>query len=604
VAIVNKTGCCDCGQLVDACSCGAAKGTTECRFKSGAAEICGIPEFADPPEHWFRRRQTTGTMTLSRYLDSVCSGEISVSAGLECRSKESTGTLIGFSEFGFDGLAPSDPPRKYRRKVVAGRIYSCQYGGSLFSCHGNNVLSQRAEYELSGAAEYDKDTAAFSNAMVSKLYRVDSPGVDCGAAAGLVTLNSTEGVSSDFPTNSSNWPSNFPGGTVACTSTQLSAPLVWSAGLTEAVFGNAGDCVSCGGTTAGPTRGIVSTPITTTLDEEDTEQDAIDRAGGEMDWGGAGDCSSQYTYKDTRGSGDFSFGFRQVQSRIVVSSGLTSGANYEGRIIVGKRTAGSMGSFVDTGTPIMVFFTASGSGHTSDWQDLPQEDGFEYQAIGVEVYGEIATLTVDAWDIEEVYNSGTCVQALDNNSTRTVDGDPGDDSVFDDIPPDVYGGLAGVSTSPTIRTTTGNDTCLSDGLGSYVQANGTVQEQLSDEDTDQDAATRAMNGITDWIGGGCDLPAFITGRTPGNKVFGFRWLNVRGQLQNAHPGGGAPSKTYHLTWKIYRRQNGSSLAYQYYGDLVQEVTVTTPVHTTDWIDVPNEAGWDTKVGALTVTLVA
>jgi hypothetical protein len=567
--IKNRTGCCDCGQLVDACTCSGVSATTQCQHKSGSAEICGIPEFADPPEHWFRRRQTTGTMSLSKFADAVCEGELPVGATLECRSKVGSGTLIGFSEF--PAGPPSVPPKKYRRFTASGSNYFCPDGG----CGGPSTGPGKNEYQ--DGYQYDAVTGSLSITGIQKNF-TDPGGPGC-------PLNPAADTAFDPPSGLYYWAPNLGVLGSYATDTIQPAQRNW-------------DHSGCIGT--GPFAVYrFDCAVQALLEDEDTAADAIERDVGGDSWNTAGTCADHTSYQESRGAGDFTFNFRIAETRFVVASGLVSGEQYEGRITFGRRAQGSSDPFVDTGSPEIVNFTASGAGHTSDWIELPNEAGWEYNVIGVEVFGTIEELIEDTWDITEEFDSGTCLQSVEDNSQRMIDGAP-DDGPFDDTPPDAYGVHVDVDTTPTIRTTAGKDECNSDGEGRYLQANGTVQEQLDQEDTDQDAATRAMSAITDWSSGGCDLPAFITQRSPGNTVFGFRWLQVRAAMNGANP-----TSTYQLTWRVYRRPNGTSTPYEYYGDLIQQTTAPSGAYNTDWIDVPNEAGWDTRiVGNPTVELIA
>lgn len=566
MATFNKTGCCNCGQLVDACNCNGASAGTECQFKSGAAEVCGIPEMVDPPTRWFRRRRTNGTMTLSKFLDSVCSGEVTVAAGLECRGKAGTATLKGIEEFS----SPSTPPKKYRELTV---------GGGMDAYNGSGCGTHVARLDWTGACSFDPLTGMVTE---GRCYRENGgacqpPGAGTasvpfivfgwGTAHNAVASCGTPPVGGDY--------------------------LVQVASQTSYTFSGTGVCVDCPGLQryVGDATGDLS--------DEDTESAAVARAKAAIaDWTTGGTCADHTSYKAVRTAG-FSFTFQVAQTRFVVTSGLVNGSNYEGRIHLGRRTIGSGGAFVDTDAPLIVHFSASGASYTSDWQDLPVEDGYEYKALGVEVFGEIEQLTSDSWDVTEEFSSATCIQSVDDHSVRLVDGSPAA-GPFGHTPPDAYGALVDVVTTALARTTSGKDDCQADGAGGYVQANGTVTELLDQQDTVDDAASRAMAGITDWTAGGCGLPAFITARTPGNTVFGFRWMQIRAVLT-----GIAIPHTYHVTWRTYRRPNGSSLPYVFYSELIQEVTATGPTMDSEWIDVPNEEGWDTIVsGSPKVTVVA
>ena len=66
-------GCCDCGVIVDPCTCNNGC-SLECRSKAAAAELCGFDEFADPsvPPKRYRRQTFSGQYTGNVYLGADC----------------------------------------------------------------------------------------------------------------------------------------------------------------------------------------------------------------------------------------------------------------------------------------------------------------------------------------------------------------------------------------------------------------------------------------------------------------------------------------------------------------------------------------------------
>ncbi len=587
MAVSDGSGnCCDCGQYAN-CSCSGVACSLVCRSKAGDAELCGYDEFGEPstPPRRFKFRTTMGTMTISRFLTPDCGELISVGASIECRSKSGTAELIGFSEF----TSPSSPPKKYLKKTASGRLYSCSFGGSLASCHGDNVVSQRNEYHVYGEAVYDPDTGSLTNNMKFDRYNVNSPGGSCAAAAAGVSLIGSETLNSDFPPASS---INFPGGSVACTEFQPSAPLTWSDSPTERAYGAAGDCVSCAGTTTAPDRGVMTTPIKAVLSDEDTEENAIARAIAEIgSWNSTGTCDDHTSFMEERTSG-FEFDFRFGQARVVIPSGLVIAANYEARMQIGRRVLGSSDPYTPQ-SDIVISFTAEDASHTSDWEDLPASPGWEYAVIGVEVYGEISELIEDNWFILEDSSMGlpeSCFPSIEDDiSDRYINGEPVSWPFGSTVPSDAYGAGAETDVEPTARTTEGKDECIGpDGEGKYNQTNGTVTESLSSEDTEDAAEARAADAIEDWGSEGlCSgRTAFRTQRTTG-FTFGWRKAQVRVQWT------AVSGKTYQVKVRFARRVLGSSGPFLFYSEEQQSVLADTTSEQTDWIDIPNEAGWET-----------
>jgi hypothetical protein len=125
---------------------------------------------------------------------------------------------------------------------------------------------------------------------------------------------------------------------------------------------------------------------------------------------------------------------------------------------------------------------------------------------------------------------------------------------------------------------------------------GTRSWSLSAEDTEDDAIARA---IADHEWSPCapedagHLTAFITLRLAGQFEFSFRSVQVRANVGSVvNPI--IPGQTYKVTIGFYNRILGTSGPFIFFG--IQEVTFVAefPQDVTPWVDVPNQAGFETK----------
>lgn len=147
----------------------------------------------------------------------------------------------------------------------------------------------------------------------------------------------------------------------------------------------------------------------------------------------------------------------------------------------------------------------------------------------------------------------------------------------------------------------------------WRKAQGTRSQVLSEEDTEDDANARAASEIADWTGcaglGCMDLTctAFRSDRTGTADIF-FGWRNVETQASWL----AGPRCTYQVTVHFARRLLGSGGPFLDLG-MIFEATVVAPdnpeladqggVVRTEWIPVPNEAGWETRANSCHVVLI-
>jgi hypothetical protein len=562
--------CCSCGQYSN-CSCGGIACSIACRAKAGFAELCGFEAFTSPstPPKKYRRRTVTGDMSFSRYGDDQCGGLISLPASAECQSKGGTASLIGISEY----TSPSTPPKKYRREEVSGTLDNCAYTSA--PCSTPNGFQGQTKNVFTGARQYDPITGALTNTQSYAFWSANADGTATCSNALFRTNNPIT------------WP--------IAGNPDLSVRTTRSQTQTSDEFTGDGICTFETGAISHKRTGSARAD----LSDEDTEDDAIARALAAIgSWTGGGTCADHTSYAEERTSG-FSLAFRTSQTRVVISSGLTAGVSYEARIKIEKRVYGSGGAYsAASGEDIVVPFTASGTSHTTGWQDLPQDVGWEYRVASIEVYGTLISLTEDSWDVVDEYTADTCALTSDEGtSERLVDGSP-TSGPFDQAPASVYGGGVDVETTATERTITGKDQCLSDGAGEFLQHNGTVTETLNAEDTEDDAEARAAAGES-WDGTGADCSvrtAFRSQRTTG-FTFGYRKTQVKVQWT------AVIGQSYNVKVRFARRVLGSSGPFLFYALDERTITADAVSESTDWIDIPNEAGWETLAANCTVTLV-
>ena len=118
--------------------------------------------------------------------------------------------------------------------------------------------------------------------------------------------------------------------------------------------------------------------VTETLSEEDTAQDAMNRALDAAEWGCANPDICCESYRISGVDGVVAFAFTQVK---VPMTGLAVGHTYRVTIRIGEKPVGTGGRYIFHGETIEVTFTAVSSTEETDWQDVPVSDLFQYKAL-------------------------------------------------------------------------------------------------------------------------------------------------------------------------------------------------------------------------------
>jgi hypothetical protein len=205
--------------------------------------------------------------------------------------------------------------------------------------------------------------------------------------------------------------------------------------------------------------------------------------------------------------------------------------------------------------------------------------------------------TVDDWALTQEYvqtpHEGavtTCDLEESGTATRTINGvSQGAPSIDDYATWPVN-----ITTYTNERTTAGNEGCPQTGTNParYSKCTGTITEALPVQDTLDDAESRALAGISDWAvtPSGCIYhTAFRTAKSlqAGSPCFSGR----RGQTKGLFTA--IIGKNYNITINLVRRALGSSGPFAAFQQLTALVTADQVNEETEWLDVPDEADWET-----------
>ena len=218
----------------------------------------------------------------------------------------------------------------------------------------------------------------------------------------------------------------------------------------------------------------------------------------------------------------------------------------------------------------------------------------------------------DDWSVVQEYDAETCDLSETDGSEQRVDtGDEcsapaGSPSALPySNPTAAYGSGVDLTETATSRAW-GGEGCIDNGDGTSTLYSGDITEDLTVEDTEEDAIARAGEGVS-WTSGSCDvLTAYKTARLEGQFEFAYREVQVRMICGDSdhHLTEPPATHTYKATVRFSRRTLGSSGPFIPYS--ITEVTFTADefVEYTPWVDVPNEAGYETKAIGCSVELVS
>lgn len=221
------------------------------------------------------------------------------------------------------------------------------------------------------------------------------------------------------------------------------------------------------------------------------------------------------------------------------------------------------------------------------------------------VPGQLISGVHDLFDQSSIYSQATCAVTEENLSTRqtgtgvTCPITPGD--LVDGGPtiPDL------TIVSKTRREHVAGENCIDNGDGTSSKAIGTVTEDLVDQDSEDDAITRANAGISDFTLSNClTSPAFKTQRGPGDIGLEYRFVQSR-----AHLTGLINHRSYDVTTNYYRRIHNSLGPWIFFSLNTQTVTPISEGGDdpnsmfSAWTDVPSEPGFETRAQFCAVLLI-
>lgn len=278
---------------------------------------------------------------------------------IECVSSEKDATLCGFSEYsGFESTPPKKYKRSYREATRAKTEYSC-----VLSCSPNQTISEVQTTITPYIVQYDYDLSDCTVSLTTETdayrkiddYSTSFP--DCG------TLDTTTFFYSD----------SFPAEGVPISSTEKE--------FDYELYEYFASAFSCGDEVKTHTTEYSLIE----LQEEDTEEDALDRAAAVA----GTDCTSIYELRTT----SFSVIHRTVEYTATASN-LAIGQQYHGCIRLQRRESysgtapdGADTNWYDVEPDEIESFTATNTEEViAEDVELPIEQGYEYRIEGAYIY--------------------------------------------------------------------------------------------------------------------------------------------------------------------------------------------------------------------------
>lgn len=264
-----------------------------------------------------------------------CDGGAGAACGLQCQSKGGSATLCGYYEF----ADISTPPKLYRKQSFSGELLGIVHT-FLDMCFGETGAFFTINW--TGSAIFDKETCEFST-------------------TGLATI--LEEPSGDITTEPLDGEEVMPDNCLG----------VWLPTKTKLTLQPTGVCCPTG-IALGQ---IHSGNRVAELSEEDTEEDAIDRANAMIEeWSTCiAGCNTCTAFRAQRGNESITFVYSSVQVRAAFSG--TVGKHYRITIKFARRQLGTADPFKPLGMDLVITVTATKPNDFTGWNDVPNEDGFE-----------------------------------------------------------------------------------------------------------------------------------------------------------------------------------------------------------------------------------
>jgi hypothetical protein len=153
-----------------------------------------------------------------------------------------------------------------------------------------------------------------------------------------------------------------------------------------------------------------------------------------------------------------------------------------------------------------------------------------------------------------------------------------------------YGlGANTTNTSKTERVTSPAGCQVVGSIGTYgLYFGGDITEALTDQDTAADAVARSQV-VESWSVANCSTDfAFITTQSETN-TFGWQNIQVKASATDLNIG-----TSYTIRIKFYRRACCGSGTWTYFSEYAISFQATEDTEITEWIDVPNEEGFETR----------
>lgn len=157
---------------------------------------------------------------------------------------------------------------------------------------------------------------------------------------------------------------------------------------------------------------------------------------------------------------------------------------------------------------------------------------------------------------------------------------------------------AAVTSGESWRLTTGLGCIVGTGFGpTRMSAEGNVRENFRGEWTTEQEIVAASVPLT-WVAG-CDTPSTIEPHAVGD-TFAFTTGQVRFVAGTTSPL--TVGTAYQVTITFVRRVRGTADPFVSYSTQVVNFVASVSIYTSDWINVPNEEGFDTKMGSATFAI--
>jgi hypothetical protein len=164
------------------------------------------------------------------------------------------------------------------------------------------------------------------------------------------------------------------------------------------------------------------------------------------------------------------------------------------------------------------------------------------------------------------------------------------------------------ATCDTVRTVQSTTVIIRESSGAcctqfslfYKEMSDTLTWTLSDVDTEQDAIDRSE--FTEWTGEACESSsAYYEERT--GREFDIKQLQFKALLGSIE----IPllvGYTYEIQFSFSRRIYGTSDSFLPFATGTLEILAASSTQTSDWIDVPNEVGFETKITAVEIISIS